>query len=121
MNHFLEKAKTLDNKDSLKNFKDEFSTDTSLIYLDGNSLGKLPIKTIETTANIVENQWGNNIIRSWNEHWMDLSKDIATKIAKIVGAQPDEIFVGDTTSLNLYKLLFASLTLQKEKTEIISK
>ena len=120
MNRFLEKAEALDNTDSLKSFKDKFVADLSLIYLDGNSLGKLPIKTIETTANIVENQWGKNLIRSWNEHWMDLSKDIATKIAKIVGAQPDEIFVGDTTSLNLYKLLFASLTLQKEKTEIIT-
>ena len=120
MNRFLEKAEALDNTDSLKSFKDKFVADPSLIYLDGNSLGKLPIKTIETTANIVENQWGKNLIRSWNEHWMDLSKDIATKIAKIVGAQPDEIFVGDTTSLNLYKLLFASLTLQKEKTEIIT-
>ena len=120
MNRFLEKAEALDNTDSLKSFKDKFVADPSLIYLDGNSLGKLPIKTIETTANIVKNQWGKNLIRSWNEHWMDLSKDIATKIAKIVGAQPDEIFVGDTTSLNLYKLLFASLTLQKEKTEIIT-
>ena len=120
MNRFLEKAETLDSADSLKSFKDKFVTDSSLIYLDGNSLGKLPIKTIETTTNIVENQWGNKLIRSWNEHWIDLSKDIATKIAKIVGAQPDEIFVGDTTSLNLYKLLAASLALQKEKTEIIT-
>ncbi|GGK51171.1 MULTISPECIES: kynureninase [Flavobacteriaceae] len=120
MNRFLEKAETLDKTDSLKSFKDKFVADPSLIYLDGNSLGKLPIKTIETTTNIIENQWGKNLIRSWNEHWIDLSKDIATKIAKIVGAQPDEIFVGDTTSLNLYKLLVASLALQKEKTEIIT-
>ena len=120
MNIFLEKALTLDKTDTLKSFKEKFVADPSLIYLDGNSLGKLPIKTIETTANIIEKQWGNRLIRSWNEHWIDLSKDIAAKIAKIVGAQPDEIFVGDTTSLNLYKLLFASLSLQKGKTEIIT-
>jgi len=120
MNIFLEKALTLDKTDTLKSFKEKFVADPSLIYLDGNSLGKLPIKTIETTANIIEKQWGNRLIRSWNEHWIDLSKNIAAKIAKIVGAQPDEIFVGDTTSLNLYKLLFASLSLQKGKTEIIT-
>ena len=120
MNRFLEKAETLDKTDPLKRFKDKFVANPSLIYLDGNSLGKLPVKTIETSANIVENQWGNRLIRSWNEHWIDLSKDIATKIAKIVGAQPDEIFVGDTTSLNLYKLLFASLAYQKDKSEIIT-
>jgi len=120
MNIFLEKALTLDKTDTLKSFKEKFVAAPSLIYLDGNSLGKLPIKTIETTANIIEKQWGNRLIRSWNEHWIDLSKDIAAKIAKIVGAQPDEIFVGDTTSLNLYKLLFASLSLQKGKTEIIT-
>jgi len=120
MNIFLEKALTLDKTDTLKSFKEKFVAAPSLIYLDGNSLGKLPIKTIETTANIIEKQWGNRLIRSWNEHWIDLSKNIAAKIAKIVGAQPDEIFVGDTTSLNLYKLLFASLSLQKGKTEIIT-
>jgi len=120
MNIFLEKALTLDKTDTLKSFKEKFVADPSLIYLDGNSLGKLPIKTIETTANIIEKQWGNRLIRSWNEHWIYLSKNIAAKIAKIVGAQPDEIFVGDTTSLNLYKLLFASLSLQKGKTEIIT-
>ncbi len=120
MNSFLEKAAALDKKDALNTFKEKFVTNPKLIYLDGNSLGKLPIKTIETTSNIVENQWGKRLIRSWNEHWMSLSNDIATKIAKIVGAQPDEIFVGDTTSLNLYKLLFAALTLQKGKNKIIT-
>jgi len=120
MGDFLEKALTFDKTDTLNNFKEKFVTDDSLIYLDGNSLGKLPLKTIETTTDIIQNQWGNRLIRSWNEHWISLSKEIGEKIAKIVGAQPDEIFVGDTTSINLYKLLFAALTLQKDKTEIIT-
>lgn len=120
MNNFLEKAIAFDKRDTLKSFNKKFVNDPDLIYLDGNSLGKLPLKTIETTANIVENQWGNRLIRSWNEQWIHLSKEIAAKIAKIVGAQPDEIFVGDTTSLNLYKLLFGALTLQKDKNEIIT-
>lgn len=120
MDTFLKKAITLDKTDHLAHFKNYFENDPAMIYLDGNSLGKLPLKTIETTSNIVNNQWGKRLIRSWNENWMDLSGDIAKKIAQIVGAQPDEIFVGDTTSINLYKLLFASLSIQKDKTEIIT-
>ena len=106
MGDFLEKAITFDKTDTLNNFKEKFVTDDSLIYLDGNSLGKLPLKTIETTTDIIQNQWGNRLIRSWNEHWIDLSKDIATKIAKIVGAQPDEIFVGDTINYTITKKHF---------------
>ena len=79
MNRFLEKAEALDNTDSLKSFKDKFVADPSLIYLDGNSLGKLPLKTIETTTDIIQNQWGNRLIRSWNEHWISLSKEIGEK------------------------------------------
>lgn len=120
MSTFLEKAIELDKNDNLSKFKNYFKNDPALIYLDGNSLGKLPLKTIETTSNIVENQWGDRLIRSWNENWMELSTEIAKKIATIVGAQPDEIFVGDTTSLNLYKLIFGALSIQKEKTEIIT-
>ncbi|MBI9042209.1 kynureninase [Lutibacter sp.] len=120
MSTFFEKAAALDKNDELAHFKNHFENDPEMIYLDGNSLGKLPLKTIETSANIVKNQWGKRLIRSWNENWMNLSSDIAKKIAQIVGAQPDEIFVGDTTSINLYKLLFASLSLQKEKTDIIT-
>ena len=120
MDVFFKKARELDKSDKLAQYKEEFVNDTSMIYLDGNSLGKLPKKTFETTSSIVKEQWGNKLIKSWNEHWMELPNTIAEKIAKIVGAQPDEIFVGDTTSINLYKLLFAALSHQKNKFEVVT-
>jgi kynureninase len=109
-----------DANDPLAGFRKEFVSEDSLIYLDGNSLGKLPQKTIELTADLVQKEWGNRLIRGWNENWIDLSKRMAQKIAPLVGAQEDEIFVGDSTSLNLYKLVFASLKAQEGKTKIIS-
>jgi kynureninase len=109
-----------DANDPLAGFRKEFINEDSLIYLDGNSLGKLPQKTIELTADLVQQEWGSRLIRGWNESWIGLSKRMAQKIAPLVGAQEDEIFVGDSTSLNLYKLVFAALKVQKGKTKIIS-
>lgn len=120
INELYQKAFELDKKDELAAFKDYFVSEPDTIYLDGNSLGRLPKKTIEQTNNLVSNQWGKGLIRSWNEHWIDLPQKTAAKIAKIVGAQPDEIFVGDSTSLNLYKLAFATLNLNPSKKKILS-
>lgn len=120
INELYQKAFELDRKDELAHFKEEFVSEPDTIYLDGNSLGKLPKKTIEQTNDLVANQWGKGLIRSWNEHWIDLPQKIAAKIAKVVGAQADEIFVGDSTSLNLYKLAFAALNLNQTKKKIIS-
>ncbi len=120
MDDYLQKSLDLDKKDSLKSFKNRFVHSDNEIYLDGNSLGKLPKKTIEITSDLIQNQWGNRLIRSWNEHWLGLPKNLAKKIAQIVGAQEDEIFVGDSTSLNLYKLVFAALQLQKGKQKIVT-
>lgn len=120
MDENLKKALELDRNDSLSRFKNYFAANKNEIYLDGNSLGKLPRKTVQAASDLVENQWGNRLIRSWNEHWMELPNTIAKKIAKIVGAQADEIFVGDSTSLNLYKLVFAALKLNAGKQKIIS-
>jgi len=120
MNLYFEEANKLDKDDILSNFKNRFKNDDNLIYLDGNSLGKLPIETISLVSDLVEKQWGSRLIRSWNEEWIDLSKNISKKIAKLIGAEPDEIFVGDTTSLNLYKLIYSALNFQKGKKKIIS-
>ena len=120
MNSNFEKAIKLDKDDALSHFKNKFINDDDLIYLDGNSLGKLPKKTIAATSNLIQNQWGDRLIRSWNEEWIALSGNISKQIAKLVGAQPDEIFVGDTTSLNLYKLIYAALDFQKGKEKIIT-
>jgi len=79
MNLNFEKAKKLDKNDALAHFKNKFINDDHLIYLDGNSLGKLPKTTIAATSNLIQNQWGHRLIRSWNEEWIALSGNIAKK------------------------------------------
>jgi kynureninase len=113
------KAVELDKNDKLAPFRTQFEIGEE-IYLDGNSLGRLPKKTIGLITELTQNQWGKRLIRSWNEHWMELPSKVAAKIAQVVGAQPDEIFVGDSTSINFYKLAFAALKTQESKTRIIT-
>ena len=113
-------AKSFDESDELKHYRNKFIINDNLIYLDGNSLGRLPKITIEINSRIVKQQWGTNLIRSWNDHWLDLSSRLSHKIAKIVGAREDEIFVGDSTSLNFFKLVHGALTSNKSKSKIIT-
>lgn len=116
---YEQKALELDKNDKLANFRNQFKIGDE-IYLDGNSLGRLPKKTLEISTNLIQNQWGKRLIRSWNEHWIELPNKVAAKIAQIVGARPDEIFVGDSTSINFYKLAFAALNYQNNRTKILT-
>ena len=120
MNKEFQIARSLDESDELKHYRNKFILNDNLIYLDGNSLGRLPKKTIEINSRIVEEQWGTNLIRSWNDHWLELSSRLSHKIAKIVGARADEIFVGDSTSLNFFKLVHGTLTSSGSKSKIIT-
>ena len=122
MNKFsVSYAQELDKKDPLKSFRNRFElNDPNLIYLDGNSLGALPKQTPERLNQLVHEEWGNRLIRSWNEGWYERSQDIAVKIAQLIGAQKDEVIVADSTSINLFKLAYGALKIQKDKTEIVS-
>ncbi|MBN1132286.1 MAG: kynureninase [Bacteroidales bacterium] len=114
-------ANQLDREDPLKGFRDRFMiTDPSLIYLDGNSLGRLPRVTASRLKSVIADEWGDRLIRSWNEGWYEQSSRLGKKIAQIVGAHPDEVIVCDSTSINLYKLVFAALKMRKNRTEIVS-
>jgi len=116
-----EHARALDREDSLAPFREEFVIkDPSLIYLDGNSLGRLPLKAEKYMERAIREQWGENLIRSWNEHWYTQSEQLGKKIARIIGAHPDEVIVSDSTSVNLYKLAYGALQLMEGRTEIIS-
>ncbi len=118
---FYKKAIELDKKDDLSKFRNAFFIDDErLIYLDGNSLGRLPKKSRELIHEVVDKQWGSSLINSWNENWMGLSGRLSAKIAKIIGAHEDEVFVGDSTSLNLYKLVYSALSINKDRNQIIS-
>ncbi len=114
-------AKKLDKTDELARFRKRFVIDDpDLIYLDGNSLGRLPVNTIQHIQDVIENQWGKDLINSWNKSWFEKPSIIGSRLAELIGAKPDEVLVCDTTSVNLYKLAAAALLYQEGKTELLS-
>lgn len=110
-----------DAQDPLAHFRERFySADPTLIYLDGNSLGRLPLSTIERSEALIKGQWGDRLIRSWNEGWFTMPEQVGAKIAGLIGAQPDEVIVADSTSVNLFKLGVAALQAQKGRRRILT-
>ena len=100
----------LDAADDLARHRRRYvSTDPDLIYLDGNSLGRLPVGAVELVGNIVTREWGDRLIRSWNEGWWDLQIRLGDKLAPLLGAGAGEVIVSDSTSVNLYKLARAAV------------
>jgi kynureninase len=111
----------LDRDDPLRPFRDRFVLPEGTIYLDGNSLGAMPKATPERIREVVEEEWGQNLIRSWNTHgWIDLQAKIGAKIGKLIGAGEGETIVADSTSVNLYKVLSAALALNPTRKVILS-
>ncbi len=114
-------ALQLDREDTLADFRDRFVIDDpDLIYLDGNSLGRLPKTTRSHLQDIIDNQWGKTLIGSWNESWFEMPARLGGVIAQLIGAEEDEVVVCDTTSVNLYKLAFAALKYQEGKKVLVS-
>lgn len=103
----LQKAQALDRSDILAEFYQRFYHPENEIYLDGNSLGKQPLKTKERLVSVLDKQWGEHLISSWNKHWLDLPNRIATKISRLLNADSHEVVVGESTSVNLFKLTHA--------------
>jgi kynureninase len=104
----------LDTTDALAPLRDAFDLPDGVIYLDGNSLGALPRATAARVQQVVRDEWGVGLIRSWNTAgWIDLSQRIGNQIATLVGAGANELIVGDSTSVNLYKALSTAIALQK--------
>jgi len=114
-------AHDLDAQDELGSFRDEFViADPNLIYLDGNSLGRLPKRTVEFMRYAIEDEWGKRLIRVWNDGWINTPTELGAKIAGLVGAQADEILVTEATSINLFKLALAALQARPNRTRIVS-
>ena len=104
-----ETLSALDREDPLAPFRDQFDLPEGIIYLDGNSLGPLPRRTLARLIDVTREEWGQSLITSWNKHgWIDLPQRIGDKIARIIGAAPGEIIAADSTSVNLFKLLAAA-------------
>ena len=111
----------LDRCDPLAPFRDRFTLPPGIIYLDGNSLGPLPRATPGRIADVVSSEWGQGLIRSWNDaDWIGMASRIANSIAQIIGAANDTVAVADSTSVNLFKLLAAALRLRPERRTILS-
>jgi len=103
-------AEDLDNVDQLANFRSRFVIeDPNLIYLDGNSLGRLPKKTKALAQEIVSEQWGSRLIRSWNEKWLEDTVRIGDKVGSVVGAKPGEVVLADSTTVCLFKTAVSAL------------
>lgn len=105
----LSQAKQKDEKDPLSKFRNHFYHPKKELYFDGNSLGKLPLKAQEILHNSIQTQWGEGLIRSWNEHWLELPKRVASKYAQLINVENDEVCIGESTSVRLYQILHSLL------------
>src|SRR6266487_2803692 len=114
-------AAELDAHDPLAHFRERFViTDPDLIYMDGNSLGRLPQATLTLAEDLIQHQWGERLIRNWNEGWFTAPEQVGVKIARLIGARPDEVIVADSTSVNLFKLVVAALRAQDRRMRILT-
>lgn len=110
----------LDRKDDLAPFREEFSLPDGMIYFDGNSLGAMPRIARERALDVVEKEWGHDLITSWNKNgWFHLAEKLGNKIAKLIGANAGEVMACDATGLNLYKLMSIALDMRPKRTKII--
>src|SRR5690606_10223488 len=108
----------LDRNDALAGLRDDFSLPPGVIYLDGNSLGARPRAALQRAREVVEQEWGTDLIRSWNKAgWFELPLVLGDKLAPLIGAGPGEVAVTDTTSINLFKVLAAAIHLQASNPE----
>jgi len=117
----LDEALALDAADSLGHHRARFALPPGVIYLDGNSLGALPAGAAERVAETVTAQWGDDLIASWNKHdWIGLAQRLGKKLAPLIGGKPAEVLVGDSTSVNLFKLLAAAVGARPGRSTILS-
>jgi kynureninase len=111
----------LDDDDPLATLRELYTLPEALVYLDGNSLGPLPKEAAARLQRSVHEAWGRGLIRSWNSAgWIELPMRVGAKIARLIGAEPDEVVAADSTSVNLFKVLSAALRLRPGRRVIVS-
>jgi len=117
----LEEVRRWDREDPIGHFRERFELPADIVYLDGNSLGALPVETHQRLEDVISRQWGRDLIRSWNVHgWIHAPERVGAKIARLIGADGDEVIVADSTSVNLYKLLCGALALRPDRSVVLS-
>ncbi|MEY4230762.1 MAG: hypothetical protein RLZZ362_1611 [Actinomycetota bacterium] len=116
MPHTRDDALALDAADLLARWRDEFViADPALVYLDGNSLGRTPKRTVERMREVMEREWAGDLIRSWS-HWLDKPQRVGDLLAPLIGALPGEVVVHDSTTVNLYQLVHGACALRPDRT-----
>lgn len=111
----------LDNNDELAPMREKFCLEEGLVYLDGNSLGVLPRATADHISQVVTQQWGNGLIRSWNTHqWMEKPTKLGDKVAQLIGSKKAQVLVCDTTSVNIFKLAAAAVKMRPGRSKLIT-
>ncbi len=114
-------APDLDAADPLASYRDRFvGADSSLVYFDGNSLGRPLASTAERLRGFVTDEWGGRLIRGWDEGWFALPETLGDELGRVaLGAAPGQVVVGDSTTVLLYKLMRAAVALRPGRTEIV--
>lgn len=113
-------AQELDRQDELAGFRSRFEiSDEDLIYVDGNSLGRMPSATPARMGEILKEQWGAGLVRGWSD-WIHIPSRLGSRIAEIIGADEDEVLCCDSTSVNLFKLIQAAMRLQEGRSQIVT-
>jgi kynureninase len=116
-----DEAVTADAVDPLAEFRSRYVfTDPDLIYLDGNSMGRMPQRARDLINDTVEYQWADRLIRSWNEGWWDLQLELGDRLAPLIGASAGEVVISDSTSVNLFKLATAAVRSRPGRTTIVT-
>lgn len=111
----------LDATDPLAGFRDRFLDDGSTIYLDGNSMGRLPKAAVPRLREMAEHEWGTILVRGWTDSgWMESPLRVGDRIGALIGAAPGEVLVSDSTSVNLFKLVVAVLRARPQRRVVVT-
>ena len=117
----LAEARALDAEDPIAGYRGLFALPPGVVYLDGNSLGALPLGTASRLGEVIRKEWGEGLVRSWNTaNWIELPRKVGTMIAPLIGAQGHEVIACDSTSVNLYKLIAAALQMRPGRKVVLS-
>jgi kynureninase len=116
------RAEGLDAADGLAGFRDRFViADPAVVYLDGNSLGRLPKAAADRVHDVLDRDWGDRLVRAWDEGWMDLPARVGDLIGtRLLAARPGEVIVGDSTTVNFYKLCVAAVDARPGRRVIVT-
>src|ERR1700729_3195791 len=107
--------------DPLRSLRDRFVIPEGIIYLDGNSLGPMPRAAAGILSRTIEQEWGHDLIRSWNSAgWFDMPVRLGDRVGILLGAAPGQTVVCDTTSINLYKAIHAAIGLRPDRDVVIA-